>query len=148
MESKESLNMIGLSLLKHSLSPLRLGMVMVFAHCLLGCTSVKETTPQYRMADVPKTITLDMAGARSRSILLEENATTGYMWAASYDKEQCKVNVEHLSPANNGMVGVPGQARVTLTLLGDKETVVTLKYMRSWETKAPAKVVEVVIRPN
>ena len=123
-------------------------LAILSVHCLLGCSSVPKPTPQYRMAEMPKTIRLETAGGRSRSILLEENGTTGYLWAAFYDQKACRVTVEHLSPVDNGMVGVPGQARVTMTPLGSAEAVVTLKYMRSWEPKSPAKVVEVVIRPN
>ena len=116
--------------------------------CLLGCSSVKAPVLQYHISEVPKSIILDASENHPRSILLEENGTTGYLWAAFFDKESCQVKVEHLSPVDNGMVGVPGQARVTLTPLGKKETVVTLKYMRSWEPNTPAKTFEIVIRSN
>jgi len=73
---------------------------------------------------------------------LEENVTTGFEWTCDCDDGDVEVLIEHVpGRAENGMVGVPGKAKVTIRVHRGYDGPSTLKfsYRRRWEKIAPAK---------
>ena len=70
---------------------------------------------------------------------LEENLTTGYEWTATCDDADVDVTIRHVpGEATDGMVGVPGVAKVEIRMRRgyDGPSHVRFRYARSWEKES------------
>lgn len=82
------------------------------------------------------------------SIVLEENATTGYTWACEVEGSAAKPSAdEPLSAEDLGkqdgesLAGAPAAHLFEFAPEGTGEATITLSYARSWEDVAPEKTV-------
>lgn len=82
------------------------------------------------------------------SIVLDENATTGYAWTCEADGAAVEsAGDESLSAKDLGkreeenLTGAPGAHLFEFSLTGSGETAIVLRYERSWGTADPAKIV-------
>lgn len=68
-------------------------------------------------------------------VALESNPTTGYQWEADFDESFLNLVLDKFEPgeAEEGMVGVGGERKLTFEGLKAGETELTLTYKRSWE---------------
>ena len=79
------------------------------------------------------------ADQKSFSIKVKAIPTTGFVWSIkTYDKELFKFEgSKYLKPKNEKLIGAPLQEIFTFKILKPfvKKQAITLKLMRSWETK-------------
>ena len=80
------------------------------------------------------------------SVVLDENATTGYAWTCAVEGSAVEPSLdEPLSAEDMGeadaLAGAPAAHLFEFVPVGSGEAVVTLRYERSWETVEPAKTV-------
>ena len=101
---------------------------MVTLPLAIGCSAA---APVYTDASA----TIDTAAGKQFNIVLDGNATTGYMWEASYDKAYLSLVKDEYkqNESKQGMVGVPGKHYFTFQALKAGKTEVTLNYKRAWE---------------
>lgn len=111
---------------------------------------VLQATPRvtdgdfYELRNMPRELKASIVTREIITFELEENGTTGYMWTAKYDDDECYVSIEHFARENYRMVGVPGRARITIKGLKKGRHKVLLQYVRAFEKQGrPAYTVEV-----
>ncbi len=129
--------------------------IVLFAGCC-SCESCNKAEP---CADAPGSASVSaqadaiaLKPGESHVIVLEENATTGFEWAAKVEGDKVTAEVEHLGPVetNPPLCGAPGSAKVTITAKDgfSGEATVTLSYRRPWEggETAETRKIKVVAR--
>lgn len=119
---------------------------MEFAHFFLTLLLMLVLTGcafERHYAVVPeKDQVLEVASGDRWIFTLEENATTGYEWDYSCDDDDVEVRIDHIAgESKDGMVGVPGKAKVVIRIHRgyDGPSTVKFVYRRQWEKAKPAK---------
>jgi inhibitor of cysteine peptidase len=114
---------------------LTLGLVILTAGALmLGCAA-----PPTVYSDPSKAI--EVASGSQFTLALKGNATTGFTWAADYDKTLFSLAEDKYVTDQNpqGMVGVGGTQNFTFKALKAGKGTIACKYARTWESVPPAQ---------
>ena len=114
----------------------------------VGCATLVQASTKFTDGDffdtkhMPRELKAKVFERETITFDLEENATTGYMWLAEYDDDDCYVEIEHLQaprpPMGPPMIGAPGRARISIKALRPGYQKVYLRYARSWERNGKA----------
>lgn len=77
----------------------------------------------------------------------EENGSTGYVWAATFDAAVLEEGESSYAAKNTdpNIVGAPGVRTMTFKVKAAGKTTLSLKNARSWESSSPAQQVDVVV---
>jgi len=90
---------------------------------------------EYTQSTAPAAVKAMLHKDQSIEFSIQEDSTTGFVWAATYDKDRCEVLVEH-KPAESTMgITKPGKAKIKIVSLTDKAFTVELDCSKPWERK-------------
>jgi inhibitor of cysteine peptidase len=85
-------------------------------------------------------------------VTLDSNATTGYSWnlsAISDTSVIAKVSDEYVAPTSAPpLMGQGGQEAWPFEALDAGTAIISMKYIRSWETEEPADTFEITVNVN
>ncbi len=101
---------------------------------LSGCSGTKEY--EWKKPSTPGTPTEQKIESNTSGqfvIIAAGNATTGYIWEASFDQEYVNLISSDYVVDNPGLMGSGGKNRFTFQSLKQGETKIVLVYKRPWE---------------
>lgn len=122
-----------------------LPMLAIASACFLA---IADGGKDFKFKNPKEDIKLNAAPGDEIEIELVENATTGFMWHADFDKSLCKVEIDHEGPekSKEALCGAPGKAEIDIEPLFAKPMAVVLEYKRAWEKDVePAQRICVLI---
>ena len=103
------------------------GLIVLMAGCFGG------KTPEYSNSASP----IEIEVGQEFIITLDSNPTTGYQWQLAELLDEAILRLigsKYEAPeAKPGLVGAGGKERWTFKAVGEGETKICLKYVRSWE---------------
>jgi predicted secreted protein len=113
--------------------------VLGLAILMVGGLALACAAPAAVYSDPGKAI--EVASGAQFTLALKGNATTGFTWAADYDKSLFSmVEDKYVTDSNpQGMVGVGGTQNLTLKALKAGKGTITCKYARTWESVPAAQ---------
>ena len=93
---------------------------------------------RFALNDVPGELAVERRAGESVRFVLEENGTTGYLWAAEWNTNQCEVVLEHRGAAVKSARGEPlcgaaGALDVAVTSKISRPVLIEFAYRRPWE---------------
>ncbi len=118
--------------LKAILIVLTLGIFLI-----AGCSSIKEYS--WEKPATPGTPTeqkIESSIGSQFIISAEGNATTGYIWEASFDQAYVNLVSSEYVLSNPGLMGSGGKNQFVFQPLKQGETRIVLTYKRLWEQQA------------
>ena len=90
-----------------------------------------ENGTLYSLKSLPTELVAQAPEGQSVRFSLEENATTGYSWEMEHNASECDVTMVR-KPADNGLVGAPGQVMVEVKSKVQTPARVEFRYRRPW----------------
>jgi len=90
--------------------------------------------------------TMEVKSGDRVSVVLEENATTGFVWTTACDDGDVSFERETIPPDDDAPIGAPGKVRITMRFhRGFAETThVTLAYRRPWKGGETARTIDLI----
>ena len=104
-----------------------------------------ENGASFSLNALPAELVAQVPEGQSVRFSLEENATTGYSWEMEHNTSECDVAMVR-KPAENGLVGAPGQVMVEVKSKVQTPARVEFRYRRPWEKDAkPAHALRLLV---
>ena len=104
--------------------------VVAAATCSAAVPFRNGTT--FSLGDVPGELIVERRAGEPVRFVLEENATTGYRWAAEWNTNECDVVLDHRG-ATSGLCGAAGTLDVSVTSRIYTPARIEFAYRRPWE---------------
>lgn len=119
-------------------------MVMVFGISAMANEKEVVAVPTLISAEV-KAYTIDQDGSDVFSVVVEENASTGYTWTYTIDNSELLEFVEETIVADeSGLVGAPSKKTMTFKVLGKGVSTVLFESKRSFGDEEAAESFELL----
>lgn len=86
------------------------------------------------------TVRLNVNIQEEFTISLKAIPTTGYTWGAQFDETMVQLKGKDFDLDPSSSIGGGGTETFTFTPIGKGETVIIMRYKRSWEKKAQEEI--------
>ena len=107
--------------------------VAVFAAIASAAEPLKNGT-RFAMKDVPEELVVERRAGEPVRFALEENGTTGYLWAAEWNTNECEVVLDHRGPGGDQRIcGAAGSLNIAVTSRIYTPARIEFAYRRPWE---------------
>lgn len=105
----------------------------MFAAIASAAEPLKNGT-RFAMKDVPEELVVERRSGEPVRFALEENGTTGYLWAAEWNTNECEVVLDHRGPGGDRRVcGAAGTLDIAVTSRIYTPARIEFAYRRPWE---------------
>ena len=89
---------------------------------------------RFAMKDVPEELVVERRAGEPVRFALEENGTTGYLWAAEWNTNECEVVLDHRGPGGDQRIcGAAGTLDIAVTSRIYTPARIEFAYRRPWE---------------
>lgn len=120
--------------------------IAIFAAIASAAEPLKNGT-RFAMKDVPEELVVERRAGEPVRFALEENGTTGYLWAAEWNTNECEVVLDHRGPGGDQRIcGAAGSLNVAVTSRIYTPARIEFAYRRPWEKDVkPIRTLKLIV---
>lgn len=120
--------------------------IAIFAAIASAAEPLKNGT-RFAMKDVPEELVVERRAGEPVRFALEENGTTGYLWAAEWNTNECEVVLDHRGPGGDQCIcGAAGSLNVAVTSRIYTPARIEFAYRRPWEKDVkPIRTLKLIV---
>ena len=124
-----------------------LSVAVAMVAAIVSAAEPLKNGTRFAMKDVPEELVVERRAGEPVRFALEENGTTGYLWAAEWNTNECEVVLDHRGPGGDQRIcGAAGSLNIAVTSRIYTPARIEFAYRRPWEKDVkPIRTLKLIV---